>query len=150
MAKEDYQNHCGRKCTACYHFYRLLIRRKLTVLTIVRLSSVNPVRLKKSIFFMFWKVGYSDINYYLLTCVNVLPHWTMRSYMICAMLRQKWDILLFYAARHQPNQTTMTPFEGSGKEDFWKHCEKRRNFLYKQFLLFPQCFLLYQRQKLSF
>ena len=31
-----------------------------------------------------------------------------------------------------------------------KHCEKRRNCLYKQFLLFPQCFLLYQRQKLSF
>ena len=45
---------------------------------------------------------------------------------------------------------TMTPFDASGKEAFWKHCGKRRNCLYKQFLLFPQCFLLYQRQKLSF
>ena len=45
---------------------------------------------------------------------------------------------------------TKTPFDGSGKEAFWKHCGKRRNCLYKQFLLFPQCFLLYQRQKLSF
>ena len=45
---------------------------------------------------------------------------------------------------------TMTPFDRSGKEAFWKHCGKRRNCLYKQSLLFPQCFLLYQRQKLSF
>ena len=44
----------------------------------------------------------------------------------------------------------MTPFAASGKEAFWKHCGKRRNCLNKQFLLFPQCFLLYQRQKLSF
>ena len=45
---------------------------------------------------------------------------------------------------------TMTPFDASGKGAFWKHCGKRRNCLYKQFLLFPQCFLLYHRQKLSF
>ena len=46
---------------------------------------------------------------------------------------------------------TMTPFDASGKEAFEKeHFGKRRNCLYKQFLLFPQCFLLYQRQKLSF
>ena len=44
---------------------------------------------------------------------------------------------------------TMTPFDGSGKKAFWKHCGKRRNCLYKQFLLFPQCFLHYQRQKWS-
>ena len=44
----------------------------------------------------------------------------------------------------------MTPFDASGKEAFWKHCGKRRNCLYKQFLLYPQCFLLYQRQKPSF
>ena len=45
---------------------------------------------------------------------------------------------------------TMTPFDWSGKEAFKKHCEKRRNCLYKQLLLFPQCFLvflLYQRQE---
>ena len=34
----------------------------------------------------------------------------------------------------------MTPFDASGKEAFQKHCGKRRNCLYKQFLLFPQCF----------
>ena len=45
---------------------------------------------------------------------------------------------------------TITPFDGSGKGAFWKHCRKRRNCLYKQFLLFLQCFLLYQRHKLSF
>ena len=45
---------------------------------------------------------------------------------------------------------TMTPFDESGKEAFWKHSGKRRNCLYKQFLPFPQCFLLYQIQKLSF
>ena len=44
---------------------------------------------------------------------------------------------------------TMTPFDASRKEAFRKHRGKRRNCLYKQFLLFPQCFLLYQRQKLS-
>ena len=43
---------------------------------------------------------------------------------------------------------TMTPFDASGKEGFWKHCGKRRNCFYN--LLYPQCFLLYQRQKLSF
>ena len=37
---------------------------------------------------------------------------------------------------------TMTPFDRSGKETFWKHCRKRINCLYKQFLLFPQCFLV--------
>ena len=35
---------------------------------------------------------------------------------------------------------TITPFDGSGKKAFWKHSGKRRNCLYKQFLLFPQCF----------
>ena len=45
---------------------------------------------------------------------------------------------------------TVTPFDASGKEAPGKHCGKRRNCLYKQFLLFQQCFLLYQRQKLSF
>ena len=44
----------------------------------------------------------------------------------------------------------MTHFDGSGKEAFGKHREKRRNCLCKQFLLFQQCFLLYQRQKSSF
>ena len=48
------------------------------------------------------------------------------------------------------NSHTMTPFDAFGKEAFWKHCGKRRNCLYKQFLLFPQCFLPYQKQKLSF
>ena len=45
---------------------------------------------------------------------------------------------------------TMTPFDTFGKEACWKHRGKRRNCLYKQFLLFPQCFLLCQRQKLPF
>ena len=45
---------------------------------------------------------------------------------------------------------TMTPFDGSGKEAFWKHCGKRRNCLYKQFLLFTQCFLLYQTEIIIF
>ena len=44
----------------------------------------------------------------------------------------------------------MTPFDGSREEDFWKHCGKMRNCLYKPFLLFPQGLLLYQRQNLSF
>ena len=44
----------------------------------------------------------------------------------------------------------MTPFDASRKEAFLKDCGENRNCLYKQFLLFPQCFLLYQRQKLSF
>ena len=44
----------------------------------------------------------------------------------------------------------MTPFYASRKEDLGKHCGKRRNCLNKQFLLFPQCFLLCQRQKSSF
>ena len=42
---------------------------------------------------------------------------------------------------------TMTPFDEFRKEAFRKHCG---NYLYKQFLLFPQSVLLYQRQKLSF
>ena len=44
----------------------------------------------------------------------------------------------------------VTPLDASGKEAFWKHCWKRRNSLYKQFLLFPQCFLLCQRQIIIF
>ena len=44
---------------------------------------------------------------------------------------------------------TLTPFDWSGKEAFGKHCGKMRNCLYKQFLLLLQCFLPYQRQKLS-
>ena len=43
----------------------------------------------------------------------------------------------------------MTPFDWFGKDAFWKHCRKRRYCLYKKFF-FPKCFLLYQRQKLSF
>ena len=39
----------------------------------------------------------------------------------------------------------MTLFEASGKEVFPKRCAGNQHFL-----LFPQCFLLYQRQKLSF
>ena len=45
---------------------------------------------------------------------------------------------------------TVTPINASGKEAFSKHCGKRGNCLYKQFLLSPQCFVLFQRQKLSF
>ena len=44
----------------------------------------------------------------------------------------------------------MTPFDVSGKEDFSKHCGKRTNAGNKNFFFFPQCFLLYQKQKLSF
>ena len=44
----------------------------------------------------------------------------------------------------------MTPFDASGKEAFWKHCGKRRNRLYKQFLLFPQCFLLSKTEIIVF
>ena len=40
---------------------------------------------------------------------------------------------------------TSPGFYVSALQDFWKHCGKRRNCLYKQFLLFPQCF-----QKASF
>ena len=39
---------------------------------------------------------------------------------------------------------------GLGKKPFENNQGKRRNCLYKQFLLFPLCFLLFQRQKLSF
>ena len=51
---------------------------------------------------------------------------------------------------HVTPSHTLTPFDRSGKEAFWKHSGKRRNGLYKQFLLYLQCFLLYLRQKLSF
>ena len=45
----------------------------------------------------------------------------------------------------------MTHFDVSGKEAFSKCCEeKEKNDSNQYFLLFPQCFLLYQRQKLSF
>ena len=39
---------------------------------------------------------------------------------------------------------TMTPFDTSGKQAFWKHCGKRRT-CNEQFLLYPQCFLPIQR-----
>ena len=45
---------------------------------------------------------------------------------------------------------TMTLFDASGKEAFSKHCGKGENAGNQHFLLFPQCFLLYHRQKLSF
>ena len=44
----------------------------------------------------------------------------------------------------------MTPFDESEKEAFWKHCWERRNCLYKQFLLFPQCFKLWKTQIVIF
>ena len=45
----------------------------------------------------------------------------------------------------------MTPFDVSRNEAFLKTLwEKEKLLVYKQFLLFPQCFLLCQRQKLSF
>ena len=74
----------------------------------------------------------SKLNYHL----QVLSIWTKVKY------------LLF--DKGLTHSHTMTPFDASGKEAFWKHFGKRRNCLYKQFLLFPQYFLLYQRQKLSF
>ena len=45
---------------------------------------------------------------------------------------------------------TMTPFDVSRKEAFSKHCGKEENAGNRHFLLFPQCFLLCQRKKLSF
>ena len=45
---------------------------------------------------------------------------------------------------------TMTHFDGFGKEAFRKHFWKRRNGLYKQFFLFPQCFLLCQTEIIIF
>ena len=44
---------------------------------------------------------------------------------------------------------TVTPFDVSGKEAFSKHCGKMKTGNL-HFLLFPQCFLFYQKQKLSF
>ena len=54
---------------------------------------------------------------------------------------------VFAVSLDQDQTSKMTPFDGSGKENIWKHCGKRRNCLYKQFLLFPQCFFT---QKWSF
>ena len=50
---------------------------------------------------------------------------------------------------HLTHSHTMTPWR-VWEEAFCKHFGKRRNCLYKQFVLFPQFFLLNQRQKLSF
>ena len=45
---------------------------------------------------------------------------------------------------------SMTPFDASEKEAFCKHCGKGGIASTSNFSLFPQCFLLYQRQKLLF
>ena len=64
----------------------------------------------------------------------------------CWLISLLW--LLLSSVFQQSNQGTlthshtMTPYDGSWKEAFRKHCGKRRNCLYMQFLLFPQCFLL--------
>ena len=82
---------------------------------------------------------------YLITVAHVtnITHFiACHTFLICTHCRTRAS-LLFLTHSH-----TMTPFDGSGKEAFKKHYGKRRNCLYKQFLLFP-CFLLYQRQKLS-
>ena len=44
----------------------------------------------------------------------------------------------------------MTPFDVTGKEAFSKHYGTRRNAGDQHFLLFPQCYVLYQRQRLTF
>ena len=44
----------------------------------------------------------------------------------------------------------MKPFDVPGKEAFQNIVGKGENVGYQRFLFFPQCFLLYQRQKLSF
>ena len=44
----------------------------------------------------------------------------------------------------------MTPFEVSGKEALENIVGKGENAGNQHFLLFPQCFLLYKRQTLSF
>ena len=69
---------------------------------------------------------------------------------VCTQLCIFWHGSVVFMKILWTHSHTMTPFDESGKEAFWKHRGKRRNCLYKQFLLFPQCFLLYQRQKLSF
>ena len=83
--------------------------------------------------------------------VGCAHHWATRaeSFIFCRpqMLFSSWTRLKFCLLNHS---YSMTPFDASGKEVFWKHCRKRRNCLFKQFLLFPQCLLLYQRQKLQF
>ena len=43
---------------------------------------------------------------------------------------------------------TITTFNTSGKESFWKHHRKGENAGKQHFLLFPQCFQPYQRQKI--
>ena len=45
---------------------------------------------------------------------------------------------------------TMTPFACLGKKPFQNTVGKGENAGNQHFLLLPQCFLLYQRQKLSF
>ena len=60
-------------------------------------------------------------------------------------MRQHSPILQYLTHSH-----TMTPFDVSGKEAFWKHCGKRRNCLYKQFLLYPQYFLLSKSEIIIF
>ena len=44
----------------------------------------------------------------------------------------------------------MTPFDASGKKRFENIVGKEENAGNQHCLLFPHCFLLYQRQKLSF
>ena len=48
------------------------------------------------------------------------------------------------------NPFPMTPFDRSGKTPFQSIVGKGENAGDQHFLLFPQCFLLYQRQKLLF
>ena len=45
---------------------------------------------------------------------------------------------------------TMTPFDAPGKQTFENTVGKGEIARNEQFFLFPQCFLLYRRQKLSF
>ena len=67
-------------------------------------------------------------------------------------LEQSDDLLV--ALHHGDTSThyhTMTPFEGSGKEAFRKHCGKRRNYFYQHFFPFTTMFFFYSiRQKLLF
>ena len=68
------------------------------------------------------------------------------SILIKNQLNQSWYRTTLWHTENLTHSQTVTPFDESGKEAFWKHCGKMRNC--KQFLIFPQCFLLYQRQKL--
>ena len=78
------------------------------------------------------------------TKMNVCSKFSDPSFILCqVIIRTRFGILT--------DRQTYRPTDMSKAiyphfvEGGHKHCEKRRNCLYKQFLFFPQCFLLYQQ-----